>query len=334
MIIKSKIHDYRVTFTDNFKDTLEYKNAIYIIDENVKYLYNLFEIEPQLIINATENAKTFSVIDGTIKTLLSYPIHKETILVAIGGGIIQDLTAFISSILYRGISWIFYPTTLLAQADSCIGSKSSININGLKNQVGTFYPPTEIFIDFHFLKTLSVSDYNSGIGEIIKIGFLTNKAFWETIDKDSIIQSLKAKKKIIEKDEFDKSERNLLNYGHTFGHAIEAGTKYKIPHGLAVIIGMDIENYISMRKRYLEEKEFKNMYSILKRYYPAIKCNNNEQRNIFRDLKFDKKNPSFEILSLILTRGQGKMFKTTISMKEAEIYWKEYLDLRKLKDEH
>lgn len=328
MHIKSKIRDYQVTFVDNFKENLNCNNAIYIVDKNVQDLYRLEALEPKLIIIATEEAKTFSSINNIIQTLLLYPITKNTVLVAIGGGVIQDITGFIASILFRGIEWIFYPTTLLAQTDSCIGSKTCINVDDKKNQVGTFYPPSEIFIDIHFLDTLTTIPYHCGLGEMIKIGLIGNKGFWKNNIKDSIEQALQSKKEFIEKDEFDKNERNLLNYGHTFGHAIEAGTNYRVPHGLAVIMGMDIENYISVRKQYLSENEFKDIYSTIESYCPEIKSDQDERSDIGRNLKFDKKNQSEDNLTLILTKGRGKMFKSTITMEEAKNYLEEYFELR------
>lgn len=330
MHIKSKIRDYRVTFVEDFKEDLNRNNAIYIVDKNVQDLYCLEALEPKLVIKATEEAKTFSSINNIIQTLLLYPITKKTVLVAIGGGVIQDITGFIASILFRGIEWIFYPTTLLAQTDSCIGSKTCINVDDKKNQVGTFYPPSEIFIDMHFLDTLSTIPYYCGLGEMIKIGLITNKGFWKNNIRDSIGQALQSKKGFIEKDEFDKNERNLLNYGHTFGHAIEAGTNYRVPHGLAVIMGMDIENYISVRKQYLSEEEFKEIYSTMESYCPAIKSNQDERSDIIRNLKFDKKNQSEDNLTLILTKGRGKMFKSAITMEEAKNYLEEYFELRDL----
>lgn len=331
IIIKSHFYDYQVNFVENFRDTLKSDNAFFIIDENVKKEYDSIEkIEPKILINANEEAKSLYSISNIIETLLLYPLNKNSVLVAIGGGVIQDITSFISSILFRGIRWYFYPTTLLAQADSCIGSKSSINIAGKKNQVGTFHPPSRIFIDIHFLDTISPQTYYSGIGEMIKMGFLTDRGYWARNITDSIKQALLSKKKFIEKDEFDKHERNLLNYGHTFGHAIEGGTGYKIPHGIAVIMGMDIENYISLRKQYMKEQEFRDMYSRLEDYYPTIKFNYDEKKAILENIAFDKKNLSLTEISLILSKGQGKMFKTSLPCKEIENYFEEYCELRDL----
>ncbi|MGV2387507.1 MAG UNVERIFIED_CONTAM: hypothetical protein LVR29_01675 [Microcystis novacekii LVE1205-3] len=162
--------------------------------------------------------------------------RKDCTLLVIGGGVIQDIGCFIASVLFRGIKWILIPTTLLAQCDSCIGSKSSINIQNFKNQIGTFYPPHEIILVFSVLKTLPSDEIRSGLGEIIKLNLLVGQSEVKQMKinlqklssdfleiQNLILDALNIKRRYIERDEFDKGVRNILNYGHTFGHAYEIG---------------------------------------------------------------------------------------------------------------
>jgi 3-dehydroquinate synthase len=177
--------------------------------------------------------------------------HRKTHLLAIGGGIIQDVATFLASIYMRGIPWSYLPSTLLGMVDSCVGGKSSINVYGYKNLIGNFYPPTEVIIDLDFLRTLNAEQMIGGLFEAAKICYARSPEAFADYLADSpavkmfpdqaeriIIRSLRSKQWFIEIDEFDQKERLLLNFGHTFGHALEAGTEFRISHGIGVGIGM------------------------------------------------------------------------------------------------
>jgi 3-dehydroquinate synthase len=177
--------------------------------------------------------------------------NRQTELVAIGGGIVQDVAAFVASVFMRGIAWRYVPTTVLAMADSCIGGKSSINVGPYKNLVGTFHPPVEILIDPLLTDTLTPEQRAAGLIEAVKICYCRGEsAFAEylalrpdaamsgTAIEPVLSASLMAKKWFIETDEFDQAERLLLNFGHTFGHAIEGATHFRIAHGIGVAVGI------------------------------------------------------------------------------------------------
>jgi 3-dehydroquinate synthase len=299
-----------------------YDSIIYIIDENIYNLYqSYFNNINQINIIPSENNKTINYASDIIKLLIEKNIKKDSILVAIGGGIVQDIVAFISSIIFRGISWIFIPTTLLAQADSCIGSKSSINFNGFKNLLGTFNAPNEIHICNDFLKSLSVSDIKSGIGEMYHY-FLVKKykiakELSENydnliIDREKlpyfIYESLNAKKSVIEIDEFDTSIRHLFNYGHTFGHAVESITNYQIPHGQAITLGMDLANFISFKLNLINHSAFLEFHNIIQKNIPNFKFTTSNLDEYILALKKDKKN-KINQLGCILTKGPENMCK-------------------------
>jgi 3-dehydroquinate synthase len=204
-----------------------------------------------IYVTAVEGSKSLEQAAPIIVKLRELGAHRRTHLLAIGGGIIQDVATFVASIYMRGIPWSYLPTTLLGMVDSCVGGKSSINVYGYKNLVGNFYPPTEVIIDLDFLRSLNAEQMIGGLCEAAKICYARSAEEFEGYLTDApainmsptqaeriVIRSLRGKQWFIEIDEFDQKERLLLNFGHTFGHAIESGTEFRISHGVAVGLGM------------------------------------------------------------------------------------------------
>ncbi|PKL19074.1 MAG: 3-dehydroquinate synthase [Spirochaetae bacterium HGW-Spirochaetae-5] len=276
LTIKSNIKDYFAYFENDdqfLKDLALLNNAVYIIDENVWNLHKngclrFFQPDRVIVQPVREEIKTIDTVCELYEKIMQYTPKKNMNLVSIGGGIVQDLTGFVASSLYRGLHWIFVPTTLLAQVDSCIGAKTSLNFKHFKNLVGTFYPPAEIHVYTEFLKTLIKADYYSGVGEMAKLHLMNGKEdtlqlvnLWEKIDRiddttilERIQACLKIKKSYIEDDEFDTGKRNMLNYGHCFGHAIESATDFAISHGQAVVVGMIIANEEAEKRGFLNSE--------------------------------------------------------------------------------
>ena len=204
-----------------------------------------------ITLKASESAKSLDVMPEVIGELRRTGASRDNRLLAIGGGVVQDVTGFVASIYMRGIQWSYVPTTLLAMVDSCIGGKSSINVGQYKNLVGTFHPPLRILVDPSLALSLSTEQKVSGLIEACKICYCHGP---ETFDKylqlqpsaslplDRIEQivhlSLLSKKWFIETDEFDRADRLLLNFGHTFGHALEGASHFRISHGVAVGLGI------------------------------------------------------------------------------------------------
>ncbi len=330
--VKSNIRDYSVYFSTNFSEifsSLSLQKSFFIIDKNVFSLYRnqlseVIDTGRFVAVEAVEQNKSLEYVKQLTRQLLSKNIRKNHTLVAIGGGIIQDITGFLATVLFRGVEWVFYPTTLLAQSDSCIGSKTSINVDEFKNQLGTFYPPVRIILDVGFLQTLKPADITSGLGEIIKVHLLdgpqslayisshySRKVTDVSLFMDFIRRSLAIKKKIIEQDEYDRDYRNILNYGHTFGHAIESVTDYGICHGQAVTVGMDMANFISMEQGFLDESWYTKMKVPLVKNYPVYDLTVEQQHQLISALKRDKKNIDGQLVA-ILTEGPGKMKKIKI----------------------
>lgn len=332
--VKSKIQDYEVMFISNTKKVLEEEivdGDFIIVDNNITKLYpdelrNVLGKSNYLGITATEMQKSYQGSIPIIQNLINSGFRKNNRLVAIGGGITQDVTAFIASILYRGVSWLFFPTTLLAQGDSCIGSKTSINFGDYKNQIGGFYPPRKIFINLDFLNTLPTSDLKSGLGEMCHYFIVAgreeffyfknrySKAFEDkTIIAELIAKSLAIKKKYIEIDEYDQNVRQIFNYGHSFGHAIESLTNYAVPHGIAVCFGMDMANFISVKLGYLSESIRDEVRVLLAQIWADYDISGVPIDMFKKALSKDKKNVGHE-LRLILNKGYGNIFKDAIEM--------------------
>ncbi len=254
--IDSKLKNYHVEFIDSLDKIIHInncENTIVYIDENVSKLYPLLDRDTTIKINCIEDNKNLFGCQKIFESLVARKANINTKIIAIGGGILQDLVGFCASTFCRGIEYILVPTTLLSQVDSCIGGKTSLNFQNKKNILGTFYPPTQILIYEYFNKTLSNLDLISGFGEIYKFRILQNKNTEKLFTSDLmplIYDGLSFKAGILKKDEFDLNERKILNFGHTFGHALEAISLYNIPHGIAVIIGSMIALRLSKYYEY------------------------------------------------------------------------------------
>jgi 3-dehydroquinate synthase len=343
--IKSSIRNYEVYFSQSIFESLETvlkSDDVIFIDKNVfphlhENVQQLIKTNNHILIDATENQKSYIALTPIIEELIESGFRKNNKLISIGGGITQDITAFIASMMYRGVEWIFFPTTLLAQADSCIGGKTSINIGKYKNQLGNFYPPQKIFIIPKFIKTLPELDFKSGMGEMLHFYLVSGEddfTFYQShyekafTDEETLLElvkrNLEIKKGFIERDEFDRGERQLLNYGHSFGHTIESLTNYTIPHGIAVSYGMDMANFISVKLGFIENSLRQRMRSQLKKVWTGTSIGNLDVNDFEKSLSRDKKNMG-NTYQLILSKGLGKMLKHGITPNEDFTSWlKEY----------
>ncbi len=306
------------------------ETSFVIIDKRVLDLYRqvlgptISRTKGIIEIEAHESNKDARRSLDVAEQLVEMGLRRSHTLVAIGGGIIQDITCFLASTLLRGIPWVFVPTTLLAQCDSCIGSKSSINLGKYKNILGTFLPPKSILIDTNFLKTLTDAELRSGAGEMLKVhglsgdsDFFDLASEYDRLFSDQgvllrrIAKSLEIKKAFIEADEFDAGVRNLLNYGHSFGHAIESATSFKIPHGVAVSIGLDIANFVSEKLKLTSAGYFERAHPTLRKNYQEFYGVELPVKQIIDALGRDKKNTA-SALVLILRDKAGKLSKTEV----------------------
>lgn len=330
MVIDSHIGPYTAHFDDGALDNLNARvpeNAHFIIDARIAELYEsrlaaVLASPSVLQLDALETNKSLDRMPDYVQHLVSKGIRRDHTLIAIGGGIIQDITCFLSATLLRGIDWKFYPTTLLAQADSCIGSKSSINAGAAKNIMGTFTPPKEVFISTRMLDTLDEADVRSGVGEMLKVHAIDGPDSFARIagDYDNLFsdpavmmtyirRSLEIKKPYIQQDEFDRGARNIFNYGHSFGHAIEAATDFGIPHGIGVTIGMDMANYVAAETGFGSVATFADRHACLQRNYRGFENYPVPVEPFLRALGKDKKNVGVDLV-LILPDPDGNIQKT------------------------
>lgn len=345
--VQSAKHPYLVHFEEDFAASLQEHlrpGDLAVVDATVLRLYQeklapLLRSARHVVVEPSEERKSYQGVEPFIARLIETGFRKNNRLIAIGGGITQDITAFTASILFRGVDWLFYPTTLLAQCDSCIGSKTSINFKTFKNQLGNFYPPREVIIDHRFLETLSPLDFRSGMGEMVHYYLVAGEEDFQRMlseyerafdDKavlhELIYHCLDFKRGYVERDEFDEGPRNVFNYGHSFGHAIESLTEYAVPHGIAVSIGMDIANELSVRLGFLSAEWRERMRVLLKKNWGETRLSGIAAQDIISALSKDKKNAGAQ-LRVILTRGPGQMFKTPLSVtREVGAWIEQYLE--------
>jgi 3-dehydroquinate synthase len=258
----------------------------------------------QIILQHGEQAKSVQNFQKILNFLADNNFDRTDLIVAVGGGVVGDISGFVASSYLRGIQFIQIPTTLLAQVDSSVGGKTAINILSGKNLVGAFYNPKGVIIDTNVLHSLPNRQLKAGLAEVIKYAFIQNKALFSLLKKypkkilskdhkiieEIIFLSLQTKARIVTKDEKENGIRAILNFGHTFGHAIEAHGKYKkILHGEAVAKGMRIASKISYLENLISEKEYEEVIALLQKYEFDLSVDQYKYRElkpyIFRDKK-------------------------------------------------
>lgn len=299
-------------------------NVCIITDENVNELYKTqFPKCNSIIIGFGEKHKNLSKIEYIFNKFLEYNIDRHSFVLGIGGGVITDITGFASSIYKRGIGFGFVASTLLAQVDAAIGGKNGINFPatnnfiGFKNLIGTFKQPEFVICDFELLKTLPESELSNGFAEIMKAALIGNMALFELIESQAddltkfninsiekiIYDAALIKSKLVQKDELDEGIRAILNFGHTFGHAIES--LYNISHGEAVSIGMGYSIDISVRMKLLGSKQAERIKQVMGKLKLPVKIENPDLSRLKEAIKNDKKSNK-NLIKFILLEDIGK----------------------------
>lgn len=296
-----------------------YKNKkIYIItDDQVAEFYlqkvrTILEekfIVEDVIVPHGESSKSIETYCSVVKQLLNKNIRRNELLLALGGGVIGDLTGFVAATLYRGLPYMSIPTSLLSQMDSSIGGKTGIDFDERKNIIGCFKQPKLVLIDPNTLNTLPVEEFKNGMGELIKHAVIGNPKLFQMllskpeIDEEIIFESLTVKKHLVEADEFDQGERMLLNFGHTFGHAIEL--KYNLKHGHAVALGMLMAIHFGIDLGITNKEVYSKVLTILNLY--EISYQEYNYKAYVKDIVYDKKNIA-GVIQFVLLRDIGKAF--------------------------
>jgi 3-dehydroquinate synthase len=314
----------------NLKNYIGNRKSIIITDSNiVKYYKNSFPTGVAVIeIGLGEKNKTLQTLELIFDKLIEYEADRSTFIVAIGGGIVCDVAGYAASSFMRGLPFGFVSTTLLSQVDASVGGKNGVNFRGYKNMIGVFNQPEFVICDTDMFKTLEKREFISGFAEIIKAGAIKDPDLFEYCRKNAdaalamnpevmvkmVHDSVLIKANVVEADEREKGERRLLNFGHTFAHAIEKQTG--ILHGEAVSMGMVLAAKVSQKLGMISEQDCKRITKVLEAYTLPI-MPNIEVVKLFEAMKQDKKREGQEI-HLVLLEQIGKAVTKKIPYTELE----------------
>ena len=291
-----------------FADTHTAENCLPIFRSLLNDLedFDLIETDPG------EANKNIDFCIGIWKTLLDFEADRKCLMINLGGGVVTDMGGFVASTYKRGIDFIHVPTTLLAQVDAAVGGKTGIDIDNVKNMVGTFTLPQAVFIENIFLKTLPNRELLSGFAEMIKHGLICDKAYYEELKASTyqnlapalIYRSVAIKNEVVTADPQEKGLRKILNFGHTIGHAIESyalnKSKKPLTHGEAIAIGMICEAHIAVKYANLTPNELQDIASYLKQTYPKYTIQEKSFKDLLSFMQSDKKNEEGQIMFSLL----------------------------------
>lgn len=292
------------------------RQAVLVTDENIFNAHQKkFGGWNTIVITPGESFKVQDTINSIIEQLIGFGADRKTFLVGIGGGVVTDMTGYAAAVYMRGISFGFVPTTILAMVDASIGGKNGIDVGVYKNLVGTIRQPDFLLYDPSLLKSLPKEEWVNGFAEIIKHASIRDAALFRELEKNklSLYQKEKAalsklirrnvviKSTVVQKDEFEKGDRRLLNFGHTLGHAIE--NLYELPHGHAISIGMVAASMIS--EELTDFKDTDRVIAVLKKYgLPTLA--EFDAKQVLNILRMDKKKEKDSMNYVLLNKiGQG-----------------------------
>lgn len=338
---------YDIVYSNQFKDLiLEFedlqisdRNVCIITDHNVEKLYvsevkNLFENHCKRVIvysfPAGEKSKTLDTVRDAYTFLIQEKITRKDLLVALGGGVVGDLTGFTAATYLRGIDFIQIPTTLLAQVDSSIGGKTGVDFDQYKNMVGAFHMPRLVYSNISTLKDLDDRQFYAGMAEVMKAGLLKDSLFYEWIItnmyeicernliilEEMVLRADQIKKVIVEKDPAEKGERALLNLGHTIGHAIEKVKNFELLHGECVALGCVAAAYISMKHHMLSTDEYYEVRDMFVPFCLPITVDGIDPEEVVALTKSDKKAESGKIKFILLKKIGKAVVDMTVTDEE------------------
>jgi 3-dehydroquinate synthase len=315
-------------------DVVKDANPVIITDENIfeQHAEKLSGF-PVIKIAAGEEHKNQATVDYIIGELIKMGAHKSTFLIAVGGGVVTDITGYAAAVYMRGIKFGLVPTSILAMVDAAIGGKNGIDVGVYKNMVGTIRQPEFIFYDYGFLETLPVKEWVNGFAEVIKHACIKDELLFKVLEKyslheyqtdktliaDLIEKNVEIKTGIVVNDEFEKGDRKLLNFGHTVGHAIE--NLHAIPHGHAVSIGMVAACNLSVQLANFHADDAAKIVRLLNRYHLPVDVETDHAK-VFEVLKMDKKRQGDGVQFVLLNKIGNAVIKQ-ISLSELEKHFKE-----------
>ena len=328
--VKLKDKSYKVFIDELNKITLDTKVAVItnptVSALHVKTLLNKIDSRECHVITVPdgEKYKNFETLNQILEECFELRLDRKSVLIALGGGVIGDMTGFAASIYQRGIDFVQVPTTLLSAVDASVGGKTGINNKYGKNLIGAFWQPLAVYCETSFLKTLPKKEFSAGVSEIIKMAVTFDKDFFEWLEKNSlhveenlqyaIRECVKIKADVVSRDEREEGVRAVLNYGHTFGHVIENETKYsKYLHGEAVSIGMVMANELAYKLELFSEEEVQRVKKLLKEYNLPINYEINSIENFYDTFFLDKKSFNKKLKFILPNSIGGYSIKDDIS---------------------
>ena len=316
-----------------FKNHISSKKLAIITNDTIAPLYlqkisNILSSEKEIIsiiLPDGESFKNFETLNLIYDELLKNKADRQVTLIALGGGVIGDITGFAAATFMRGVDFIQIPTTLLSQVDSSVGGKTGINHQLGKNMIGAFYQPKCVVADISLLESLPDKEFSAGLAEVIKYGLIRDSSFFEWLENnidgimkrdsqlliEAVVRSCQNKADIVESDEFESNIRAILNLGHTFGHAIETATGYgKWLHGEAIAVGMVMAAHLSEQMGWLKKEEYQRIKSLITNSNLPINPPDILKQDFLDLMQLDKKTKENQI-NLILQQGIGKAILTS-----------------------
>ncbi|MCF6173348.1 MAG: 3-dehydroquinate synthase [Campylobacteraceae bacterium] len=331
-LAQEKDKNYNV-FIDELQ-SLNFDTKVAIITNPTVSAYHLVEVRSLIkaqelcviTIPDGEEYKNMETIEYILNECFKNRLDRKSVLIALGGGVIGDMTGFAASVFQRGIKFVQIPTTLLAQVDASVGGKTGINSKYGKNLIGSFWQPLAVHCETKFLQTLPVREVNAGIAEIIKMAVTFDENFFVWLEnhdlrdnenlKIAIEKSIKTKAFVVSQDEREAGIRAVLNYGHTFAHVIENETKYKtFVHGEAVAIGMVMANELALKLGLLSNKDVLSIKYLLQRYDLPIDYEIKSAKNFYEHFSLDKKSNNNKITFVLANGIGGYKMKNDIDKK-------------------
>ncbi|HTD40560.1 MAG TPA: 3-dehydroquinate synthase [Mucilaginibacter sp.] len=292
------------------------KHCLPVIREHIDNLDNFDIIE----INAGEENKNIDFCVGVWKMLIDFSADRQSLLINLGGGVISDLGGFAASTYKRGIDFVHVPTTLLSQVDASVGGKTGIDLDNIKNIIGTFTQPKAVFIEHSFLETLPARQILSGLAEMLKHGLIFDASYWNLLKNSNlqhpsaelVYKSIEIKNKVVIEDPHEKGIRKSLNFGHTIGHAVETYSlmhdENPLTHGEAIAIGMICEAKLSSAKIGLSDADLAEITETISHLYPHYTISESCYKDLYAIMQKDKKNQSGKINCTLLTNiGQCRI---------------------------
>ncbi len=278
-------------------------------------------------IEAGESHKNLDTVSDIYGNLISLGFNRHDLLIALGGGVVGDITGFAAATYMRGIDFVQIPTTLLSQVDSSVGGKTGVDYCSYKNMVGAFYQPRLVYINTSLLSTLPERELSAGMGEVVKYGLIYDSSFFDYLtDKADdvfkldysalehiIYTSCDIKRDVVSQDPTEKGLRAILNFGHTFGHAIEKLNNFNMLHGECVSVGMVIAAFISKERKGITDKDFERIVATLSSYHLPISFNNLSNDDIMQIARHDKKSFSAGIKFILLEEMGKAVIDTSVT---------------------